>query len=185
MKISFDLDDTLFTIGPVDASITPRYTSSGRVEAFREGSRQLFQTLHNSGWEIVIYTASTRSTRELMEWFDTNQLPITQVISLMNEVRDFLIPIKHPPTYQIDLHIDDCPNIAMDGKKHGFEVLTIAPDDPAWTDKVLDAAHLIQMKLSSYSSPATPPSHSNPCPKTPSPSLPFSPVPSQSSVHTD
>lgn len=77
--------------------------------------RELFQILRASGWEIVIYTASSRGTNNLMDWFHHCQLPILGVINPMNESRELLILTKHPPTYGIHLHVDDYPQIAADG----------------------------------------------------------------------
>ena len=49
-------------------------------------------------------------------------------------------PSKHPGLFQFDLHVDDSEGVAMEGKLHGFRTIIVAPDDPCWTDQVLQAA---------------------------------------------
>jgi hypothetical protein len=39
--------------------------------------------------------------------------------------------------FNIDLHVDDLPGVAVEGERHGFEVLVIDPHDEDWTTRVL------------------------------------------------
>ena len=47
---------------------------------------------------------------------------------------------KYPPAFGIDLLVDDCEGVALEGIEHRFEVLVISPTDPNWTDRVLRLA---------------------------------------------
>ena len=46
---------------------------------------------------------------------------------------------KHPPSFGIDLLIDDSEGVRIEGERHGFRVLVVAPEDVQWTEKVKEA----------------------------------------------
>lgn len=48
-------------------------------------------------------------------------------------------PSKYPPAFGIELHVDDSQGVAEEGRRHGFEVIVVAPGDIRWTTWVLEA----------------------------------------------
>ena len=90
---------------------------------------------------LWIYTSSCRCPRYLKAWFASLGIPIEGVV---NQARHTHLmgwqgPSKFPPAFGIDLHVDDSPGVAMEGVAHRFAVLQIAPEDPDWVQRVLDA----------------------------------------------
>lgn len=53
-------------------------------------------------------------------------------------------PIKFPPWFDIDVHIDDSVEIEADGRQHGFKVIRVDPDDADWVATVLAAMDAIE-----------------------------------------
>lgn len=51
---------------------------------------------------------------------------------------------KCPPAFGIDLLVDDAEGVALEGARHGFEVLRVLPDDDAWDERVRDAVRALQ-----------------------------------------
>jgi hypothetical protein len=43
---------------------------------------------------------------------------------------------KHPPSFGIDLLIDDSDGVRMEGERHGFRVLVVKPGDEEWAQKI-------------------------------------------------
>ena len=43
---------------------------------------------------------------------------------------------KHPPSFGIDLLIDDSEGVRIEGERHGFRMLAVLPDDEQWVQKV-------------------------------------------------
>ena len=44
--------------------------------------------------------------------------------------------IKCPPSFGIDLLIDDLEGVRIEGERHGFRVQVVAPEDAQWMEKV-------------------------------------------------
>jgi hypothetical protein len=38
------------------------------------------------------------------------------------------------------MHVDDSDGVRLEGRRHGFRVVVVSPDDADWTRKVLAAA---------------------------------------------
>ena len=53
------------------------------------------------------------------------------------------LPSKFPPSFGIDLHVDDSEGVKMEGDEHGFRVLCIDPYDTHWAEKLLCAMRLL------------------------------------------
>jgi len=45
-------------------------------------------------------------------------------------------PSKYPPSFGIDIHIDDSEGVAMEGREHGFRTVVVSVGDPEWTTHV-------------------------------------------------
>jgi FMN phosphatase YigB (HAD superfamily) len=140
VRISFDLDDTLICGPSVPTEQHVRWWSRWRYpERIRHGARELMKELTRRECRIWIYTSSDRPIDYLKAWFGSMRIPVEGVINqTLHEQRIGLRgPSKYPPAFQIDLHIDDSPGVAMEGADHQFNVLVISPDDPHWTQRVL------------------------------------------------
>jgi hypothetical protein len=48
-------------------------------------------------------------------------------------------PSKYPPAFGINLHVDDSTGVAEEGRRNGFEVVVVAPQDVDWAARVLEA----------------------------------------------
>jgi len=153
MRISFDLDDTLIfkTVeGPVDDSLPPLQRSY-LEEKLRAGTRELMLALAQRGHEIWIYSNSYRGKSELLRWFQACGLPVTDIVNQqMHEMKRSELgpqisgPIKFPPWFGIDVHIDDSVEIEADGRQYGFKVIRVDPNDVDWVAAVLAALEAIQ-----------------------------------------
>jgi hypothetical protein len=147
MRISFDVDDTLVC----DASVpTEQYLSWWRrpwyPERLRRGTRDLMRALLARGCCLWIYTTSYRSPRYLRRWFRGFGIRLEGVVN--QDVHDRVIkradypfspPSKYPPAFGIDLHIDDSEGVGLEGRQFRFGVLVVAPHDPRWAERVLEA----------------------------------------------
>jgi hypothetical protein len=142
MRISFDVDDTLVCIPPVP---TEQFVSSWRRWLYREpiraGTRDLMVELALRRHELWVYTTSFRSPRYLRRWFASFGVRLAGVVNQARHDRHVgrKGPSKLPPVFGIDLHIDDSEGVAEEGRRHGFDVVVISPDDMQWTARVLEA----------------------------------------------
>ena len=153
MRISFDLDDTLICYGPSfpRESRLPWYKRliAGH-EPLREGAPALLRRLQASGWEVWVYTTSRRSIGSVRRWLLCHGIRVAGVINQdVHEANFCRSPnhralSKHPGAFGIDLHVDDCEGVRMEGETHGFNVLVISPHDEAWAERVWLAAESLQ-----------------------------------------
>ncbi len=151
MRIAFDLDDTLVPAvrrlepGIERPSILARMYSRDRLRA---GSRELLCDLHAQGHEIWIYTTSLRTPARVSWWFRLYGVSIGGVINQQRHDRTMAgltlghPPSKHPPSFGIDLLVDDSAGVAAEGREHGFCVVEVNPDDEEWTSRVRQAVEL-------------------------------------------
>ena len=151
MRISFDLDDTLRMHGEgydLDPNKVPLLLRSLFKERFRKGTYKLLHQLQNSSHELCLYTTSSRSESYIKWWFFFYGIKLTLIINDKRHAKAVKpqgmerAPSKNPAKFGIDLHIDDLPGVAIEGQRHGFDVLILDPDDPSWTDKVISAVAL-------------------------------------------
>jgi hypothetical protein len=110
-------------------------------EPMRLGAPALLLELQLQGHEIWIYTTSFRAPRDVQRWLRLYGVRISTVVNqeihercVRRDQRDGCS--KFPPAFHIDLHIDDEEGVAESGARLGFRVLRVAPEDPAWADKV-------------------------------------------------
>ncbi|HJZ90341.1 MAG TPA: hypothetical protein VKE40_05680 [Gemmataceae bacterium] len=148
MRISFDVDDTL-VCGP--ATPCEQFVSRWRRwvyhEPMRWGTRDLMHELVTRRCDIWIYTTSFRPARYLNGWFRALGVQLGGVVNQHRHDRllrrsDFgneYPPSKYPRAYGIDLHVDDSEGVAEEGRRFGFRVLVVSPDDESWASKVLAA----------------------------------------------
>jgi hypothetical protein len=142
MRISFDVDDTLVcSLSVPTEQFVPRWRRWWYPEGLRQGTRGLMRELLRRRCEIWIYTTSYRSPRYLRGWFRSFGIPIGGVVNqaLHDRVVGRLGPSKLPPAFGINLHVDDSEGVAVEGKRYGFSVVVVSPDDPDWTARVLES----------------------------------------------
>ena len=145
MRVSFDLDDTLICYQsgvPREPAIVPlvRFWLN---EPLRGGARSLIRTLRRTGCEVWICTSSLRSPLIVRIWLAVHGVSVGRVITQdtyaahLRRFPDNDPPSKNPRAFGIDLHIDDSQGVQREGKKHGFDVLVVAPDDADWAQRVI------------------------------------------------
>jgi hypothetical protein len=148
MKISFDLDDTLIPGRVVFP--TEKQTAFQKVlgiEPLREGATKLMKQLKSEGHSICIYTTSHRKTFVIRFAFWTFGIALDSVINqtrhdeVLKEKRNLFS--KYPPAFDIDLHIDDSPGVALEGQRFKFKTVIIN-DDKFWAEQVLSALNKCQ-----------------------------------------
>lgn len=147
MRVSFDLDETLISsrwAGDSECGILPKFLLRRLAEPLRPGARRLFAELESRGHQVWIYTSSSRSALRIHRWLFLHGLRVEGVVNDDRHRKaisgqNFIgrAPTKFPPAFDIDLHVDDSPGVAVEGGRYGFEVQVIAADDAEWTDAVL------------------------------------------------
>lgn len=147
MLISFDLDDTLICrqeAVPCEPNRVPFLLKPWINEPLRLGTCQLMKELRQHGCEIWIYTTSYRSPCSVRLWLLCYGIPVAGVINQaihnthLRHNSGYYAPSKNPRAFGITLHIDDSEGVRLEGKKYGFEVIIISPEDRNWTKKVLE-----------------------------------------------
>jgi hypothetical protein len=145
VRISFDLDDTLICY----AASVPREPALGwlaravsRNEPLRQGARALMTGLRRAGHEVWIYTTSHRDPWGVWWWLRLHGISVGKVIN--QDVHDRHLrrnphdrpPSKNPAAFGIHLHVDDLEGVAEEGRRYGFQVVVVSPQDEAWAEKV-------------------------------------------------
>jgi hypothetical protein len=142
VRISFDVDDTLVCDPsvPVDPCVS-RWWRFWFPERLRHGTRDLMRALLDRRHEIWIYTTSYRSPLYVRGWFRSYRITVSGVVN--QERHERIVgrrgPSKYPPAFGIHLHVDDSTGVAAEGRRYGFDVVVVAPDDPDWAARVLEA----------------------------------------------
>ena len=44
---------------------------------------------------------------------------------------------KYPPAFGIDVLVDDSQGAVLEGKRYGFQVIQVSPQDEQWVENVL------------------------------------------------
>ena len=142
MRISFDIDDTLVCDPsvPVERPLS-RWGRLWFPEALRLGAPGLMRALIDRRHEVWIYTTSYRSPLYVQGWLRSYRVPVSGVVNQRRHERVVGRggPSKFPPAFGIQLHVDDSPGVAAEGRRHGFAVVVVAPGDADWVERILDA----------------------------------------------
>lgn len=145
MKISFDLDDTLipaqkqFATEPMNG-----FQRLLGVEPIRLGVIELMRQLKSEGHSICIYISSFRKEFSIRLAFWTYGILLQEVINqskhdrILKEKRRSYS--KYPPAFNIDLHVDDSPGVAIEGVRANFRTVIIEDDNINWMLTVRQAA---------------------------------------------
>lgn len=145
MRISFDLDDTLFVDPDKFAVEKPLRFPLNRLykERLRFGTVGLLKKLSEDGIEVWIYTTSFRSERYIRGMFRRYGIRLDGIVNgkrhaaeVQNGKREPM-PSKYPSKYKIDMHIDDDISVKQNGDTYGFRVMIVGEDDPNWADKII------------------------------------------------
>lgn len=151
MRISFDLDDTLFVDPNKFAVEKPLRFPLNRLfkERLRLGTVDLLKRLSELDIEVWIYTTSFRSERYIRRLFRCYGIRLDGVVNgnrhaaeVQNGKREPM-PSKYPSKYKINLHIDDDISVKQNGDIYGFRVMIIGANDPDWTKKIIECVEQI------------------------------------------
>ena len=144
MKVSFDLDDTLF-VSEKSFAVEPalRFPLDHIYkERLRAGAVELMKYIRSEGIELWIYTTSFRSERYIRGLFRCYGVRLDSVVNGRRHADEVQanhaegMPSKYPSKYRIDLHIDDDISVAQNGRTFGFKVFTVGPQDDEWAEKI-------------------------------------------------
>ena len=146
MKISFDLDDTLFVNEDrvkIESELKFPYKYFYK-EKLRYGSIDIMKKMIKNNIELWIYTTSFRTQNYIKNYFLKYgiRIKINNIINgqrHMNEVqknRAEILPSKYPPRYKIDLHIDDDISVKENGDIYGFKVFLIKENMINWVEEL-------------------------------------------------
>ena len=112
----------------------------------RKGAADLLRSLAADGHDIWIYTTSLRTPFQIRQLFGfvgitpggivNGDIHARRVRGLVPELRS---TSKYPPAFGIDVLVDDSEGVVLDGKKFGFPVIYIRPDDVNWVGTVREA----------------------------------------------
>lgn len=150
MVISFDLDDTLIPgmkQFPVEqTSLWQRLFSREKI---REGTVRLMKQLRQHNHRLYVYTTSYRSPAYVRRMFLSYGISLDKIIN--KNIHDKTMGktggsiSKYPPAFNIDVHIDDSPGVAIEGERYGFRTIIIAEGDKDWTETILKTLGELQI----------------------------------------
>ncbi len=144
MKVSFDLDDTLFVSPEEFKTETELKFPFNKIykERLRLGTIELMKWIREQGIELWVYTTSFRSEGYIRGLFRQYGIKLDSVVNGDRHAREVqagkreAMPSKYPSKYRIDLHIDDDVSVVQNGRTYGFKVFLIGAQDDAWVDKI-------------------------------------------------
>ncbi len=143
MKISFDLDETLF-VNPAEVPIEPALKFPYSIvykDKLRKGAVELLKEINSSDTELWIYTTSNRSEKYIRGIFRHYGIKIDSIVNAKRHEAEAArgrknFPSKYPSVYRIDLHVDDEKSVYENGVAYGFRVYRITNDDAEWADNI-------------------------------------------------
>lgn len=144
MKVSFDLDDTLFVSPPNYKTEKELKFPFNKIykERLRLGTIDLMNWIREQGIELWVYTTSFRTERYIRGLFRCYGIKLDFVVNGERHAREVQadkrepMPSKYPAKYRIDLHIDDDISVVQNGRTYGFKVFLIGGQDDKWIEKI-------------------------------------------------
>ena len=140
MRLAFDLDNTLIRCSHDFPLEQPQRYLLARVlgnEGLRLGTKALAEHCRQRGWEVWVYTTSYRSAWRIRRLFWLHGIRLDGVVNQPRHDREARARCtKHPPSFGIDLLLDDSEGVRLEEKRHDFRVLVVRPDDVQWVEKV-------------------------------------------------
>ena len=151
MKISFDLDETLF-VNPKEVPTEPELKfpyNKIYKDKLRKGAVEFLTGVNRSEWELWIYTTSNRSEKYIRKLFGHYGIKIDSVVNAVRHEKEVAkgranFPSKYPSVYHIDLHVDDEKSVYENGIAYGFKVYRITNDDAEWVHNLSEIMERIQ-----------------------------------------
>lgn len=161
MRVSFDLDEVLFVDPNTYETEAPLRFPLNRFypERLRKGTVRLIQELQREGFEVWVYTSSSRSERYIRSLFRNYGIRFDDIVNQHRHLKEVqrghgqLLPQKMPGHYRIGLHIDDEDVIHQYGKRLGFRTFKVYDPDPGWVEKVLAEAKRVRNLYVSQAGP--------------------------------
>ena len=152
MRVSFDLDDTLFASPDNFKTEAELKFPLNKIfkERLRFGTKELMQYLREQDIEIWVYTTSFRSEKYIRGLFKCYGIRLDSVVNGERHAKEVqankkeAMPSKYPSKYGIDLHIDDDISVAQNGRTYGFKVFVIGAQDDEWAEKIKEEIEMIK-----------------------------------------
>lgn len=143
MRIAFDLDNTLIRCGHDFALETPKHRLLARLlggEGLRRGIVELCRYCRAQNWEVWVYTTSYRSAWYIRRLFWLHGIGLDGIVNQARHRQEVRASCsKHPPTFGIELLVDDAAGVAVEAERFGFRTVIIRPDDEQWAEQVRTA----------------------------------------------
>ncbi|TGE10351.1 hypothetical protein [Hymenobacter fodinae] len=140
MRIAFDLDNNLIRnnyLFPLERPHWPRLAQMLSSEGLRQGVAEAVALCRAQGWEVWVYTTSYRSAWYIRRLFWLHGIRLDGVVNQQRHDRKVQVrSTKHPPTFGIDLLVDDSEGVKLEGERYGFRVVVVQPEDLDWVMKV-------------------------------------------------
>jgi hypothetical protein len=112
-------------------------------QRLRDGAAPLLRDLRANGHDVWLYTTSYRNPTRLWLGFRCLGIRLGGIVHQRRHEREVARDLgapgkcsKYPPTFGIDLLVDDSLGVEMEGREHGFAVCRVDPADPNWTQAV-------------------------------------------------
>jgi hypothetical protein len=141
MRVAFDLDNTLIRCGYEFPLEQPKRRVWARLlggELLRQGIIELADYCSRHNWEVWVYTTSFRSSWYIRKIFWLHGIHLRGVINQARHKQQVTLSCtKHPPSFGIDLLIDDSEGVRIEAERHSFSMLVVHPEDKAWVQKVI------------------------------------------------
>lgn len=127
MRISFDLDKTLF-VDPESIPVEPELQfpfNKIYKDRLRLGAASFLKELSNSTVELWLYSASDRSERYIRSYFNHYDVKIDRLVFPKKE------PELSPANTTTDIHVDDKMTVYHNGDSFVYD---INGSEKSWTD---------------------------------------------------
>lgn len=145
MRVAFDLDNTLIRNDfdfPLAVAQRPLWQKLLQTEPLRLGTQELFAFCRAHGWEVWIYTTSYRSPLYIRKLLWVYGLRADGIVNqARHNQRVSVKSTKHPPTFGIDVLVDDSRGVQLEGERFGFNVIQLEPADFNWVATI--QSHLL------------------------------------------
>ena len=152
MRVSFDLDEVLF-VAPETHRTEPPLRFPWKLiftERLRLGTPDLIRALQDSGYQVWIYTSSSRSERYIRGLFRMYGVRLDGIVNAERHLREVQrgrrepLPQKLPSRYRISLHVDDESVIVSWGRQYGFHTYLLNAEDADWKEKIIARADQVR-----------------------------------------
>ncbi|RPD50268.1 hypothetical protein DNI29_05590 [Hymenobacter sediminis] len=140
MRLAFDLDNTLVQNNHAFPLERPRWPLLAGLlgdEGLRQGIMEVVAFCRAQGWEVWVYTTSYRSVWHIRRLFWLHGIWLDGVVNQQRHNREVRVRCtKHPPTFGIDLLVDDSEGVRLEGERYGFRVVVVPPEALDWVATV-------------------------------------------------